>query len=57
MRTVSTREIELMPFNPFFRERCDRSKKGKHQAKGITIAESQVLYFHRSVKSVLRKMI
>ena len=57
MRTASAREIELISVKPILLGNCDRSKKGKYQAKSITIAEGPVLYFHRCVKSVLRKMI
>ena len=43
-KTVSAKEIELKSFNPFFWETTWQIKKGKHRAKGITIAKGPVLY-------------
>ena len=42
-KTVSAREMELNSFTLLFRNRRDRSKKGKHCDKRIMIAEGSAI--------------
>ena len=55
MRTVSAREIVLISSNPFFYRTVWQITERKAPGQGI--AKGPVLYFHRSIKSVLRKMV